>query len=1448
VTRRVLAAELNRDLLDDKDYYGNKRLELAGQLLSLLFEDLFKRFNADLKRSAELVLQKQNRVNAFDVVKSTHWRTDTVTHGFSHAISTGNWVLKRFKMDRAGVTQVLSRLSYVSAVGMTTRVNSQFEKTRKTSGPRALQPSQWGMLCVAPGTPVLLADGTTLRPLDALEHLVGSKRGAPRIRCVDVHTRKAHASAVTDFQRVDVRRYGRDLLRVTTDAGRSIVVSEDHLFAVAPSTDDEERTYDAAAKEHFLAAGDLTVGLSRVLVMPTPLPEDAPTTSSEEDLGESLLLDRASFLAQASLDRRTEEVSDADLDDASSELEAAGLLPLRRDDSRLEALARLLGWASLAGHCGEREAHFDVCRGGDHADLLETLLNLTPRREDDVVVVVYGSKTTTKIVLSGSLVRLLRVLLAGGKPTTTTVATKKRGENPLLGGGDGVPAFVSSCRRPVKAAFLSGLFGAAGTAPLFRNGRLIPPTVDAPPFVGDLSILLSDLGIDAEQIPSKRKRNDDNDDSGFRLAVEGSDRNVLRFGALVGFAWHTEKQNTLRVVSEYLRSRATFDDVRRSLPPPGRRRRPSSDGVFSSSFQAFEEWRSEVSADCATGTLYDGVARVEEVSPSECPEVCDLTTASEAHTFVANGFVTHNCPADTPEGETCGLVKNLALLAHVTTDAEVDVVLRACFDLGVEQLGHLGGRSLSSSSRTDESRGVSCYLVFLNGLVIGATSRPRKLANALRRTRRSGGIGRFVSVYANDVHRSIFVACDGGRVCRPLVVAPRGRSRLTATILAEALAAEDDDDDGGEEKNGLSKKTTLKTHQKNSKKTPPTPTPAGANMTLEFLIKRGVVEYVDVNEENNCFVALDEAGLTEKHSHLEIDPVAVLGVVSGLVAFPHHNQSPRNTYQCAMGKQAMGVVASNHYSRVDSLLYSLVYPQKPMVKSRVLDLIKFDELPGGCNASLAVMSYSGYDIEDAVVLNKASLDRGFMRCVVMRKHQAAIKRYPNGLRDKKAGPPPASNFHRGEQDARYQRYSALDDDGICAVGEKLRDQFIMINREVPVEDRAAANAQQQHHASSAAGTNNNNGGHGQHGHGGQGHGQGGDNQGGPSKKSSSPGGVVVNVSKGSSSNSAAKQGVMHRTNNAGAATATSYKAQPCTYKGKEESVVDRVVLTANESDPYLVKVVVRQTRRPEVGDKFASRHGQKGVCGAVVPQEDMPFSDAGVCPDLIMNPHGFPSRMTVGKIIELVAGKAGVFSGRQAYGTAFGEAHGSADRAKEACEALVAHGFSYVGKDVFYSGTGGEPLQAYIFNGPVFYQKLKHMVADKMHARARGPRAQLTRQPTEGRSRDGGLRLGEMERDCLISYGAANLITERLMISSDQFDVHVCERCGLLGYSRLIQGKQKKHAGTSAADAADLQTAWCQNCRSDARMARIRIPYACKLLFQELQSMNVTPRLTLEDM
>jgi DNA-directed RNA polymerase III subunit RPC2 len=457
-----------------------------------------------------------------------------------------------------------------------------------------------------------------------------------------------------------------------------------------------------------------------------------------------------------------------------------------------------------------------------------------------------------------------------------------------------------------------------------------------------------------------------------------------------------------------------------------------------------------------------------------------------------------------------------------------------------------------------------------------------------------------------------------------------------------------------------------------------------------------------------------------------------------------------------MAKQAMGTISMNQYERMDGLIYTLIYPQKPMVKSRTLDVVNFDKIPGGQNACMAVMSYSGYDIEDAIILNKAAIDRGFGRCMVLRKHQTSVKRYANGTMDRTCGPPDSSVFTDGDQDKRFQRYQAIDKDGICRIGEPMENGYIMVNKESPTDT-----------TSNIAGVD-----------------------------------FGFNAGMGD----------------------VQYKSSGMSYRGSAPSYVDKVLITSNENEQFLIKVMLRQVRRPEIGDKFASRHGQKGVCGLIVGEEDLPFNEAGHVPDLIMNPHGFPSRMTVGKLLELLVGKSGLYEGRQGYSSAFGEEHGSADTAMAASESLIRNGLNYTGKDILYSGTNGKPLDAYIFSGPVFYQKLKHMVLDKYHARARGPRAVLTRQPTEGRSRDGGLRLGEMERDCLIAYGASNLIMERLMHSSDAFSASVCLSCGLLQYQN-----------------------WCQYCRSGEKVADIRIPYACKLLFQELQSMNVLPRLRLKD-
>ncbi|GAD97975.1 DNA-directed RNA polymerase III subunit RET1 [Paecilomyces variotii No. 5] len=649
------------------------------------------------------------------------------------------------------------------------------------------------------------------------------------------------------------------------------------------------------------------------------------------------------------------------------------------------------------------------------------------------------------------------------------------------------------------------------------------------------------------------------------------------------------------------------------------------------------------------------------------------------------------CPSDTPEGEACGLVKNLALMTHITTNDEEEPVRKLVFMLGAEDILTMSGRELY---------GHGAYIISMNGTPMALTRRPKYFLNAFRRLRRMGRISEFVSIYINHHQAAVHIATDDGRICRPLIVVENGKSRVKEHHLKKLR-------DG--------------------------------TMQFDDFLAQGLVEYLDVNEENDSNIALYEKDIVDTTTHLEIEPFTVLGAVAGLIPYPHHNQSPRNTYQCAMGKQAIGAIASNQFLRIDSLLYLMVYPQKPMVKTRTIELVKYDQLPAGQNAMVAVMSYSGYDIEDALVLNKGSVDRGFGRCQVFRKYATNLKSYSNGSKDKLTGP-------QYENDAPIRKHALLDSDGLAAVGEKVSPGEVYINKVTPENALSS--------------------------------------------------GFGSDVGK-----------------------PVSYLPAPMTYKLPDPSYIDKVMISVTEGESQLIKVQTRQTRRPEVGDKFSSRHGQKGVVGIIAEQADMPFTDSGIVPDIIMNPHGFPSRMTVGKMLELVAGKAGVLSGQHGYGTAFG-----GSPVEEMSAILVDKGFSYGGKDYLTSGITGEALPFYVFTGPIYYQKLKHMVQDKMHSRARGPRATLTRQPTEGRSRDGGLRLGEMERDCLIAYGTSQLLLERLMISSDRHEVDVCEQCGFMGYLN-----------------------WCQRCKSSRGVVKMVIPYAAKLLIQELFSMNVTARLKLED-
>ncbi|XP_065164885.1 LOW QUALITY PROTEIN: DNA-directed RNA polymerase III subunit RPC2-like [Atheta coriaria] len=648
------------------------------------------------------------------------------------------------------------------------------------------------------------------------------------------------------------------------------------------------------------------------------------------------------------------------------------------------------------------------------------------------------------------------------------------------------------------------------------------------------------------------------------------------------------------------------------------------------------------------------------------------------------------CPSDTPEGEACGLVKNLALMTHITTEGDEYPLIRLANNTGVLDINTVGGEFINNPK---------VYLVFLNGNIIGVIKNYRHLIDMFRLMRRNGLISGYVSIYPNHLHRCVYISSDGGRLCRPYIIVVKGQPLVKQSHIKEL-------------EQGI--------------------------RNFEDFLHDGLIEFLDVNEENDSFIACYESDIDPQTTHLEIATFTLLGVCAGLVPYPHHNQSPRNTYQCAMGKQAMGTIGYNQKNRMDTLLYNLVYPQAPMVKTKTIELTNFDKLPAGQNATIAVMSYSGYDIEDALIVNKASLDRGFGRCLVYKNTKCIMKRYANQTFDRIQGPLIDTTNNKP-----IWKHKVLDSDGIVAPGELVENRQVLINKSVPTVPSVPT-----------------------------------------------PGTAASNA---------------------------TYREVPISYKNPESSYVEKVMVSTNEEDSGLIKILLRQTRRPEIGDKFSSRHGQKGVVGLVVEQEDMPFNDYGICPDIIMNPHGYPSRMTVGKLIELLSGKAGLVEGKFHYGTAFG-----GSKVADVSEELVKHGFNYQGKDFFTSGITGEPLEAYIYSGPVYYQKLKHMVQDKMHARARGPRAVLTRQPTEGRSRDGGLRLGEMERDCLIGYGASMMLVERLMVSSDQCEVDVCNQCGRLGYC-----------------------GWCNSCKSSGQVSTITMPYACKLLLTELQAMNITARLTL---
>ena len=832
------------------------------------------------------------------------------------------------------------------------------------------------------------------------------------------------------------------------------------------------------------------------------------------------------------------------------------------------------------------------------------------------------------------------------------------------------------------------------------------------------------------------------------------------------------------------------------------------------------------------------------------------------------------CPAETPEGQSIGVVKNISYMAHITIPTNSSSLYEYVepYILNIEDAATPG--DLYAKVK-----------VFINGTWVGITDTPFELYREMKLKKNKGIINIYTSVVFDFKMLEIRVCNDGGRLTRPLLRVKENRAIITPEII-EKLS---------------NKELTWN------------------DLLTSCRIDESVIEYIDPEEQNYSMIAMktkegylvdDALSFDDKSrttalgtstsvlakynfTHCEIHPSTIFGVLASCIPFPEHNQAPRNTYQCigpnefvwmsngnkkqikdvkigdnvlsfhpetmnittttvvnhfvrqnehaiyrvkttsgreitatedhkfmtnygwktvqeimndanicvnhynnttarwellpilsitpepdglisdievdspnhsfiagsgfassncAMGKQAIGVYSLNYDQRMDKTAYVLTYPSRPLVDTRLMNFIHLNQIPSGCQIHVAIMTHTGYNQEDSVLVNKGSIDRGLFAATIYHTEKDEDK---NIIRDEIIRCKPDKTKTKG---IKFGNYDKVNSKGFIPENTLVENRDVIIAKIIPIKE----------------------------------------NRNDPTKT-------------------------------------IKYEDQSKTFRTTEETYIDKNYTGRNGDGYNFAKVRVRVFRKPSYGDKFSSRHGQKGTCGNIIPECDMPFTKDGLKPDIIINPHAIPSRMTIAQLKETLLGKVLLELGMFGDGTSFGNLD-----IKTIIGELQKLGYESHGNEVMYNGLTGEQLETSIFIGPVFYQRLKHMVADKQHSRAIGPMVNLTRQPAEGRSRDGGFRIGEMERDVMIAHGMSKFCRERLYDVSDKYSAYVCRKCGMI--AAYNDGSQKA-AVVGRETGSEFSVHLCNTCNNMTDFARVEIPYAYKLMAQELQTINVVPRM-----
>ena len=715
-------------------------------------------------------------------------------------------------------------------------------------------------------------------------------------------------------------------------------------------------------------------------------------------------------------------------------------------------------------------------------------------------------------------------------------------------------------------------------------------------------------------------------------------------------------------------------------------------------------------------------------------------------------------PVDTPDGGNIGLHKHMAISTCVTSGfSSFPIIqwLRAKTSLKILQ-------ECTPLLISDNSK------VFVNGNWIGVIDNPIETIKMFKLFRRNGLIPTHTSISFQYEKNEIYIYTDSGRLSRPIYyVDDDGKISYNRKEIVELI------NEGKftwqEIMCGFKKKSDDSFHSINNKiydideLYPSLKSIETAENELQK--NKSVVDYIDTAEEEGLMIAnnLEDLKKNKFYTNVEIDPSLILGVMGNLIVYPENNQYPRDAFSCGQSKQAVSVYHTNYQMRIDKMGVILNYGQIPLLKSRYLEYFNKEEQPYGVNGIVAIMSYTGYNVEDAILINEGSIKRGMFNTTYYSMYESREES------SKVSGSTTNSHFSDisnknivGTKNG-YD-YSHLDKWGLVKENTALDDKIVLIGK--------------------------------------------------------------------MSSNSENSD--------------VSIDASVFPKKG-QLGFVDKSFITEGEEGFRLAKIRVREERIPAIGDKFASRCGQKGTIGLIIPEADMPFTKDGTRPDLIINPHALPSRMTIGQLIESLFGKACAMYGGFGDCTAFST---KGPNTKLYGSMLVNSGFHSSGNEIMYNGMNGQQLYSEIYIGPTYYMRLKHMVKDKINYRALGPRTALTRQTVQGRANDGGLRIGEMERDGIMAHGASAFLNESFMIRGDEYFMAVCNKTGAIAVynstlnlfvSPFADGPIKFITGLDGKQIIQNMS------RYGRSFSIVRVPYALKLLIQELQVMNVQMRIITED-